>query len=73
MKNLLVVKTAAMIDHALTGANLRELRLRRRASLTDVAKALKIQPSTLCLLEKGKRQWTQERVRAFADYINGLP
>jgi len=63
-----------VIDHTRTGALLREARISSGKTHSDIAKALGISRSMVCLLESGRRgksALTQERVGRIIDAVMG--
>lgn len=56
------------LDHKRLGVNAHTRRLARGLSLKVVAASLGISESHLCLLEKGRRRWTE----AWYDVVMGL-
>lgn len=65
----LVMTTATVIDHAATGAAAREARMARSLPLSIVADRMSVSRPYLCDLEAGRRQWTQEKLEAYAKAI----
>lgn len=65
----LVMKTELVIDHAATGTTARSAREARSLPLSIVADRMSVSRPYLCDLEAGRRQWTQEKLTAYAKAI----
>lgn len=55
--------------HLKIGERLRRLRLKARRKQKEVADALGLDASTLCLYEQGRREWTPELVQKYKEAL----
>lgn len=62
--------TGEVIDQKRLGRLMRELREARGESLKDAAQRIGVSISFLCLMEQGKRGWSQDKYESF---VNGGP
>lgn len=63
----LVMRPSEEIDHAATGARVREARKARKLTLWTVASQMTFTPGYLADLETGKRKWDQQKI----DLVSG--
>lgn len=65
----LITKQVEVIDHAATGAAMREKRMAAGLSLREMGERLHLSSMFLSDLERGQRNWTAERVQQFTDAL----
>lgn len=61
----LIHKQVAVIDHIAVGVAMRHLREKRGISLREMGKRLKLSAPYISDLERGNRNWTQDRIDRF--------
>lgn len=60
-----VLKNVEMIDSEATGRLFRAIRLNKSKGLNATARAMGIAGATLSLLERGRRNWSEDLVEKF--------
>jgi transcriptional regulator with XRE-family HTH domain len=63
----------SIVDHTATGQKMRALRVDAKLKLATVAKSMGLTESYLSDLERGRRNWTSDRVRQFLQVLNPAP
>lgn len=68
-KGKLITKQVASIDHAGTGSSARGARIKSGNSLRSVARKMGYTAPYVSDLERGRRNWTEEKLREYNDAV----
>ena len=71
MKLVTVTKTIQETLHRETGAAARKERKAKRLTALEVSRRMKVTPSYVCELEKGRRDWNEDLEKLYNDALKG--